>query len=247
MDQSLSRFLRLAVFGLLFVSTLTGLFLSDRLWLLWDVGELPLWAALAPPVLFFCFMVVFAIDRLHAVRARSLPAHRAMFHVGASVLFFMLLLPRPSKSIASMAPRAQRAAVGGTMETRAAQFLLQHEDTAVRAATCLLLGNALQDAVAPDDQPLLELMGKHAIDDEAVSVREACQAALDHLMGADDAVGPLWPLGPASSEPAVEDGLPPGALGDGSDCEDDGQAGDGDSDDQGCGPQDNQDSGTVQL
>lgn len=237
MDQSLGRFLRLAVFALLFVSTLTGLFLSDRLWLLWDVGELPLWAALAPPVLFFCFMVVFAIDRLHAVRARSLPAHRAMFHVGASVLFFMLLLPRPSKNLTRPTPRPQRVAVGGAMETRAAQFLLQHADTAVRAATCLLLGNALQDAVAPDDQPLLELMGQHAAQDEAVAVREACQAALDHLTGADGAAaGPLWPLAPGALSP--EDDM--GAQDDGAECPDDGPEGP-------CLPEDIADDGPISL
>lgn len=239
MDQSLGRFLRLAVFGLLFISTLTGLFLSDRLWLLWDLGDLPLWAALAPPVLFFCFMVVFAIDRLHAVREHRLQAHRAMFHVGASVLFFLLLLPRPSSSIAPSARRAPKAAVGGAMETRAAKYLLQHEDTSVRAATCLLLGNALQDAVAPDDQPLLELMGQHASDDEAVAVREACQAALDHLSGADGAApGLIWPLGPRLLEPLGD----PEALEGGAGCDED-DCGDSDS----CTPEDDTAGGPITL
>lgn len=193
-NQSWSRILRMLVFVLLFVSTLTGLFLSDKLWTLWDVGDLPLWAALAPPVLFFLFMVVFALDRLNAVRARSLPAHRAMFHVGTSVLFFMLLLPHPTKNGLRRVVQAPQAADPILDEGRAARLLLDHRDRAVRAATCGLLGQTLQDGARPCDRALMELMAHRAQNDSAQSVREACQGALLQLTdGAAGEGAMLWP------------------------------------------------------
>ena len=194
MNHSLGRILRVVVFALLFVSTLTGLFLSDKLWSLWDAGDLPLWAALAPPVLFFLFMVAFAVDRLHAVRNRSLPAHRAMFHVGTSVVFFMLLLPHPNHGPHARAMRQEQSVDGALSVMASAQFLLGHEEDSVRAATCLLL--AAQGRKKPAGRPsegLLALMVERAQEDPSAAVRQACKEAVQRLGGTvDQAPEPQW-------------------------------------------------------
>jgi len=206
MNHSMGRILRVVVFALLFVSTLTGLFLSDKLWALWEAGELPLWAALAPPVLFFMFMVAFAVDRLHAVRNRSLAPYRAMFHVGTSVVFFMLLLPHPIHGPHARAMRRQQESLNGALSLMAsAQFLLGHEDDSVRAATCLLLGaqgtpNKRRSGRPP--KALLALMADRAQEDPSPSVREACRAAVERLGGsvAEGSPEPEWAPPPCDPE-----------------------------------------------
>lgn len=223
MNHSLSRVLRLVVFALLLVSTLAGLFLSDRLWTLWDTGQLPLWAPLAPPVLFFLFMVAFAIDRLHAVRNRSLPAHRALFHVGTSVVFLMLLLPHPNQD-AARSPWGSRQPDGQSAPLQVAapaQYLLHHNDAPVRAATCLLIG-AQHRGKGRHKVPalLLELMSDRASNDASEPVRAACQAALARLAGGDPLPWPELVLPPTAGpdvgcEPEEFDGS--GAEGEGCD------------------------------
>lgn len=56
-------------------------------------GLLPEKLEIAAPTLFLVFLICFALYRLALVRARRYPAFKAFFQIGATVLFFTLLLP----------------------------------------------------------------------------------------------------------------------------------------------------------
>jgi hypothetical protein len=221
-NLSVGRVLRVVVFMLLLVSASLGIFLSEKLWSLWGDGSLPLWAPLGPPAAFFAFMVVFALDRAHAAHARAVSPARAMFQVGATVVFLMLLLPHQGMSFKALkrAREARRRAEGQSL-VAPARLLFEHDDEGVRAAACVLLGTHVRSLGRAHKEPLLTAMlAEVAREDPSVGVRRACTQALGGLQLAAPGM-PMLPPGHPS--------LLPGALGDGGadDDEDDDDEGDG--------------------
>lgn len=85
-------------FGPPWATLLYVLLLSSAAVSLWTRGRAgavpPGWERVAPG-LFLAFLVGFALYRAALVRARKYPAGKALFQVGAAVLFLLVLLPRP--------------------------------------------------------------------------------------------------------------------------------------------------------
>ena len=67
------------------------------LWTRQFPGELPRTLELAAPWVFLLFVACFALYRLSLVRAKKYPAFKALFQIGAALLFFTLLLPAARK------------------------------------------------------------------------------------------------------------------------------------------------------
>lgn len=63
------------------------------LWVREFPGVLPPSLERAAPFVFLAFAACFAVYRFALVRAKKYPAFKAMFQIGAAVLFFALLLP----------------------------------------------------------------------------------------------------------------------------------------------------------
>lgn len=81
-----------AVAGVLYLLLVLSAALA--LWVRQDAGALPAHLAQAAPWAFLVFLLAFGAYRLVLVRAKRYPAFKAMFQIGAAVLFFTLLLPR---------------------------------------------------------------------------------------------------------------------------------------------------------
>ena len=181
-SQSLGRILRVLVFAFLLLSAMAGVFFSEHLWLLWEAGKLPLWAPLAPPISFFLFMVAFAIDRFHAVQRRNLQAYRALFHLGAAVVFFMLLLPHEGRHFGgrTQGPGARGHVPPAWMTP--STVLLGHPDDSVRAAFCMFVAAQPRAAAGRLRRSGLNaLLAEHAQTDSSEVVRQACHEALRRL------------------------------------------------------------------
>lgn len=242
------RILRVVVFALLLTSSTVGIFLSEHLWDLWQAGRLPLWAPMAPPLSFFFFMLVFAVDRYHAVQSRRLPPSRAMFQVGASVVFLMLLLPHAGGGLRPFWPRARTPARLPQEIAAPAQLLLGHADDAVRAASCMLIGAQARGKTARGQSDLGEMVANLAANDPALLVRQACTDALARLTHGHGPKLPWpdrsWMPAPRSENPYGRPGSVPMEGDEEDEDEDDGGVCPRDPDQDGC---DDNDDGAVAL
>lgn len=82
-----------AVAGVLYLLLVLSAALA--LWVQQFPGSIPDQLAKAAPWVFLGFVIAFSVYRLALVKTGHYPAFKAFFQIGAAVLFFMLLLPRP--------------------------------------------------------------------------------------------------------------------------------------------------------
>jgi hypothetical protein len=170
------RGIRIAVYVMLVASAGTAFLIGDSLWAAARHGDVPLWAPLAPAVLFTLFVVVYTVDRWLLVTRRRYPLGRAFFQVAFALVFLSLLWP-------SQAASWREARTAQLEQGDYALRLLDHSDPSVRAAACELLGLRGQ---ATAEERIHEL----AIGDEARLVRERCTAALEDMRRHAEAPAP---------------------------------------------------------
>lgn len=166
----LSLPLRLGVYFMLLFSAGVSLRWGDALWLAFQAGQLPLWAPLFAPAVFFAFLLVYCLDRFVAVRHRHYPAARAMLQIGFGLLFLTLLLPYHRTQDFRHEPELDTHAEG----QEASLILLSHPDHVVRQAACELVHGRVSAQVfarVKDD----------AHNDSDLHVRQACEQALTRL------------------------------------------------------------------
>lgn len=89
------------------------------LWVRQVPGALPPKLEVAAPWVFLAFAIGFAAYRLALVRAKKYPAAKALFQIGATVLFFMLLLPSSKGRFAEPADPLEVLLVDRNPEVRA--------------------------------------------------------------------------------------------------------------------------------
>lgn len=129
--------------------------LGDRL------GFLPPTARNLAPLAFALFVVLFAVYRFMLVRAGRSSFGKALFQVGAGVLFLAVLLSR--------APDAVQASAGDL------PTLLEASDPTVRRLACELA------RYRPDGELALEQVRAHAASDPVAAVAEECARSLARL------------------------------------------------------------------
>lgn len=189
-----ARALRIVVFALLLTSAAVAIVLSERMWQLWGLGELPTWAPIGAPVCFATFMFFFGLDRLVAVRRGQEAPARGIMQVAAAFLLLTLLLPQQALEMHRASHRHDldpTVAALNPPPIAPATLLLQHSDDAVREATCALLAGetlGLPHPMPPGHplEALRDLLHELTENDASPEVRCACAEALGHLAPMDE-------------------------------------------------------------
>lgn len=175
----LSLPLRLGVYFMLLLSAGVCLRWGDDLWLAFQAGQLPLWAPLFAPAIFFAFLLVYCLDRFVAVRHQHYPAARAMLQIGFGLLFLTLLLPYHRTQDFRQEPELDTHAES----LEASLILLSHPDHVVRQAACDVVHGRVSAQV-------LARVKDDAHNDSDPRVRQACEQALSRLHESAAAVSP---------------------------------------------------------
>lgn len=148
------------------------------LWVRRFPGRFPEQLEQAAPWVFLAFVLLFGAYRLLLVRAGKYPAFKAFFQVGASVLFFTLLLPHARDLYEPMPESDELASLLSHPEARVralAAEVARHRPEARTVAPALVraLGDSDRDVRREAHRSLVEIHGSDLGDPESEAGRDA--------------------------------------------------------------------------